>query len=100
MQRPKFKIFDEDGYSLHVTDYHGQLFPPKLFLTGVLKDPKGNGIEISGLEVGINELQAILAFFQMPDDANLAKEAKQAARDGFTNAVKGTMLSARSGYKQ
>ena len=95
----KFTIFDDEGYRLEVTDisFGGSLLSPRVLIAGRMIDPFGNGIMVEGIELTIDRVKAILAFFAAPDDASVATEAKKAAGEAFTGSVKGLMLAARNG---
>lgn len=95
----KFTIFDDEGYKLQVTDvkFSGSFFSPRVLIDGQMIDPFGNGISVEGIELTIDKVKAILAFFARPDDANVADEAKRAAGEAFTGSIKGLMMAARDG---
>lgn len=97
----KFTIFDDEGYKLHVTDvkFAGSFFSPRVLIAGQMIDPFGNGISVEGIELTIDKIKAILAFFAAPDNANAAAEAKRAAGEAFTGSIKGLMLAARGGQQ-
>ena len=90
-------LFDTDGYKLQITGFRfgGSLFSPNLILDGRMIDPKGNGMLIEGVHVSLNQIKALLAFFQTPDDADLREEAKKAAQKSFTDSITGIMGAAK-----
>ncbi len=99
MLKNKFTIFDDDGYKLQVTDvkFTGSLFSPRVLIDGQMIDPFGNGMSVEGIELTIDKIKAILAFFAAPDNANASAEAKRAAGEAFTGSIKGLMAAARGG---
>lgn len=92
-----FTLFDSDGYRLQITGFKlgGTFFAPRMIIDGQVIDPKGNGIEIKGIEVTMDQVKALFAFFMTPDNTDLRDAAKQAAQDSFTNSIKGIMQAAR-----
>jgi hypothetical protein len=66
-----------------------------MILDGQMVDPGGNGLLVENIVVGINEIKALFAFFQAPDNADLKEKAKKAAQESFTNSIKGIMETAK-----